>query len=106
VAFRTNQNENQVNGQPNTYEVKGGYPLVLAGTLPQVTFRSDDITLPPPEPRYIALHAACAKVAHRSGAAEYIDMVMSDMEKIVVLAEDGSSARVLARALQFCVDTA
>jgi hypothetical protein len=104
-VFRTNTSQNQVNSQPNTYQVKGIYPFFLVGTLPQVTFHSDDPILLPPDPRYIALHAACAKVAHMSGASEYIEMVMKDMEK-TVLAEDGSSARLLARALQLCVDTA
>jgi hypothetical protein len=48
---------------------------------------------------YLALHVACAKVAHMSGAA---DTVMRDMEDIKVLAADGSSAKVLALALQLC----
>jgi hypothetical protein len=46
------------NGPPHTYNVRGQDWVVLAGTLPQVTFRSDDPSLPPPNPRYLALHVA------------------------------------------------
>ena len=98
--------EIQANGPPHTYNVRGRDWAVLAGTLSQVTFRSDDPSLPPPNPRYLALHAACAKVAFMSGAAEHIDMIMRDMEDIKVLAADGSSAQVLALALQLCMATA
>ena len=51
--------------------------------------------LPPPDPRYLKLHAACAKVAHLSGAGEYIDNVLRDTETTRVLAKDGSSADLL-----------
>ena len=98
--------EIQANGPPHTYNVRGRDWAVLAGTLSQVTFRSDDPSLPPPNPRYLALHAACAKVAFMSGAAEHIDMIMRDIEDIKVLAADGSSAEVLALALQLCMATA
>ncbi|KAF8340155.1 hypothetical protein F5887DRAFT_919553 [Amanita rubescens] len=56
--------------------------------------------------RYLALHAACTKVAFMSGTAEHIDMVMRDIEDIKVLAADGSSAKVLAHALQTCAANA
>lgn len=70
----------------------------LADTLPLVRFTTST-ELPAPSPRYIALYAACTKVAHLSGASEYIDMVIRDMEGTRVLANDGSSADVLAHAL-------
>ena len=92
--------------KPHTYNVKGRDWAVVVGTRSQVTFGSDDPSLPPPDARYLALHAACAKVAFMSGAAEHIDMVMRDMEDIKVLAADGSSANVLALALQLCAATA
>ena len=45
------------------------------------------------------MHAACAKVAHLSGAREYIDTVDRDIDTTRVLARDGSSARVLVDAM-------
>ncbi|KZP20503.1 hypothetical protein FIBSPDRAFT_742124, partial [Athelia psychrophila] len=48
-----------------------------------------------PDPRYLKLHAACAQVAHLSGAAKYIDNILRDLEEIRVLANDGSSADLL-----------
>lgn len=54
-----------------------------------------------PDPDLIALHAVCARVAHMSGAAEYIDMLERDAEETTVLASDGSSAYLLHGLLNF-----
>lgn len=48
-----------------------------------------------PNPKLLALHAACARVAHMSGAAEAFDELERDVEDTRVLASDGSSARLL-----------
>ncbi len=55
--------------------------------------------LPLPDARFLALHAACCKVAHMSGAAERIEKVVRDMGELQVLAEDGGSADVLIYAM-------
>lgn len=63
-----------------------------------ITFSTPDAdTLPVPAPRYLQLHAVCARVAHLSGAAEYVLDVLDRVESgdTVVLAEDGSDAHVL-----------
>ncbi|KAM6503553.1 hypothetical protein JOM56_000496, partial [Amanita muscaria] len=52
-----------------------------------------------PSRDYLALHAACAKVAHLSGAAEYMDSMFTDMEEMPVLSNDDSSAAVLEHAI-------
>jgi hypothetical protein len=65
-----------------------------------VAFTSRDKKLPLPDPRYLRIHAACAKVAHLSGAAEYIDVIFRDMEDTRVLATNGSSAELLSYALR------
>jgi len=59
----------------------------------------DPVKLPLPCSDYLALHAACAKVAHLSGAAECIDRLDADLDKTFVLAEDGTSAAVLDHAI-------
>lgn len=48
-----------------------------------------------PNPQLLALHAACARVVHMSGAAEAFDEVEREVEKTMVLAWDGSSAHLL-----------
>jgi hypothetical protein len=46
-----------------------------------VTFTtSDPVLLPLPSPQLLALHAACAQVAHLSGAREFIDKEMKEVE--------------------------
>ena len=52
-----------------------------------------------PSVHYLRLHAVCARVAHKSGAAMYIEELARDIARLTVLAEDGSSAGVLAAAL-------
>ncbi|KAK0444206.1 uncharacterized protein EV420DRAFT_1768324 [Desarmillaria tabescens] len=75
-----------VDNQPNTYTVVS------------------TLALPLPSPAYLAIHAACCRVAHLSGAAEYVEKVLQEEEEIreqvgsmCVLAEDGSSMDLLER---------
>ena len=65
-----------------------------------VTFSTPDPEkLPLPKPAYLHLHATCAKVAHLSGASEYIEKALIDLEEICVLAEDGGSSHLLNEAI-------
>ena len=65
-----------------------------------VTFTSrDPEKLPLPSPEYLAIHAACARVAHLSGAGEHIDKVLRELEDNKVLSKDGASAEALEHAL-------
>jgi hypothetical protein len=47
--------------------------------------------LPLPSPELLALHATCCKVAHLSGAGEFIDRVYDSAEEMGVLADDDGS---------------
>lgn len=68
---------------------------------PTVTFMSlDPERLPLPSPLYLRLHAAAARVAHLSGAREYVNKILLDMEETKVLSSDGSSALLLTEALE------
>jgi len=68
--------------------------------------------LPLPVPRFIALHAACAKVAHTPGAADYTDTLCDEWEGAREPSGDGSSvdmfhqklhlAQILAQCMQIC----
>jgi hypothetical protein len=86
---------------PNQYRVCAADPIDLRGVVSQVvTFTSPDlINLPLPSPRYLGLHAACARVTHLSGAGGYIEAVLRDLEERWELANDGSTADALKFAL-------
>ena len=60
---------------------------------------SDPAKLPIPSPKLIALHAACSKVAHLSGAGAYIDKLDRDADDLDVLAGDGGSSDVLTHVI-------
>ncbi|KIJ49955.1 hypothetical protein M422DRAFT_65849 [Sphaerobolus stellatus SS14] len=64
-----------------------------------IHFQSRRADLPLPDPCYLALHAACAKIQHLSGAAEYLSKVFNDIADLKVLAKDGGSADVLYHAI-------
>ena len=60
-----------------------------------VDFTSEFQEAPPPDPRLLALHAICARVAHVSGAAEFFDQLQWNADEMEVLTSDGSSASLL-----------
>ena len=69
--------------------------LHVDGDRLSVTFTSNNKDARLPDPRLLALHAACARAVRMSGAAEVIDEFERDVEETRVLASDGSSARLL-----------
>jgi hypothetical protein len=71
--------------------VRGKYAAYTMGIQNLITLPTNR-SLPAPDPRYLKLHAASAQVAHLSGAGEYIDNILRDMETTRVLAKDGSSS--------------
>ena len=90
-------------GQPvNTYFIRTVTRFRSVITT-EITFTSPDPELELPDPRYLKLHAAICKVAHMSGAAEYMDKHDRDLEELYVLAPDGSSAELFTAHLQRCV---
>ena len=95
--------------QPDSYEVCVPDPLSKIylrmykdfgrlrddGNRLSVKFSLNNLGARLPNPKLLALHAACARVAHMSGAAEAFDELERDVEETRVLAFDGSSARLL-----------
>ncbi|KAI0363225.1 hypothetical protein BV20DRAFT_907939, partial [Pilatotrama ljubarskyi] len=78
--------------QPHCYNVchPPRTASIFVATLPRrVQFVSHRADLPVPNPRYLNVHATCCRIAHMSGAADYIDRILRDMEEAKVLAEDG-----------------
>lgn len=47
-------------------------------------------TIDPPNPRLLSVHRAIARIMNLSGAGEYIESILRDMEEVVVRA-DGST---------------
>ncbi|KAJ7816199.1 hypothetical protein B0H14DRAFT_2845104 [Mycena olivaceomarginata] len=101
----------EVIGEPNTYDVCAAKPSFFTRTVGppdrRVTFKVDpDVEAacrannkPVPALPSPTLLAACSHVAHMSGAAEQIDQVLRDLEDTRVMAEDGSTADLLASRL-------
>ena len=56
---------------------------------------SDPKNLPVPARDLLALHAIFCKVAHLSGATEYIDEIYCDADNLGVLSADGTSGDIL-----------
>ncbi|KAK0501430.1 hypothetical protein EDD18DRAFT_1458934 [Armillaria luteobubalina] len=66
-----------VEGQSNTYRIEVLFPGMLSN-IPEnpVTFTSNEPNLPLPSPVLLALHRACTRVAHLSGADQYVDELL------------------------------
>ncbi|KAJ3864964.1 hypothetical protein EV359DRAFT_39896 [Lentinula novae-zelandiae] len=75
------------------------YITLLRNISSFTSFTTINPSIPLPDPALLALHATCAKVAHLSGAGEYIDRVQKYFDRLEVLAEDGGSSDVIFHAL-------
>ncbi|KAF8188995.1 hypothetical protein BJ912DRAFT_1042377 [Pholiota molesta] len=90
----------------NTYTLESARAYDLRDYPATVTLRTPDpVLLPLPSPRYLAIHAACARVAQYSGAAELIGRVYQEMDEgrsrgSGGLDPGGGSGGVLERALR------
>ncbi|KXN80817.1 hypothetical protein AN958_07253 [Leucoagaricus sp. SymC.cos] len=84
----------------NRYKLEASDPFFLRSYPEFVIFTTPDPEkLPVPSPTYLAIHAACAKVAHLSGAAVCIDKFYQDMEDQKTLDPNGASAGTLEHAI-------
>lgn len=84
----------------NKYKIEAAWDFMLRGCPEYVTFTTPDPEkLPVPSRVYLGIHAACARVAHLSGAAECIDKFYSDMDDSTTLDPDGASAMMLEHAI-------
>ncbi|KZV75206.1 hypothetical protein PENSPDRAFT_103033 [Peniophora sp. CONT] len=67
----------------NTYRVESiNVSYLLSVSQNPVTFTSTDPALPLPNPEYLELHRACARVFHLSGVDEYIEGVIQREESL------------------------
>ncbi len=70
----------------------------------------DPEALPLPSSAYLGIHAAWCRIAHMSGAAEYVEMEIREYKEIRVrvermghLAQDGSSADIVTRYMDAAI---
>ena len=84
---------------PHTYNIRVRHACFLNNLPTSVSLTSAVAELPLPDPRYLALHAACAKVAPFPGPAKHIHKSFRELEDTKVLASNGSSAEALQFAL-------
>lgn len=89
----------------NTYEIHHAPDTNIALINPSATFQDVTttyegrvVTIPAPDPRLLALHAACAQIAHMSGAAEHLEEFYRDTDPIAVMTEP-NAAQELTRVL-------
>ena len=84
----------------NNYKLEAAEPFILNGYPEYVTFKTPDtVKFPVPSAVYLSIHAACAKVAHLSGAGACIDKFYRDMDDSTTLDPNGVSAEMLEHAI-------
>lgn len=79
--------------EAHTYQINTFLPpTILRGLVPvtRTLFLTESRNIDPPLPRLLALHRAIAHILYLSGAGEYIDKILEDMEAKAARA-DGST---------------
>lgn len=80
--------------EPHTYRVGSFHKPVVSRNLGLPVIRTlsttPNQTIDPPLPRFFAIHNAIAHILHLSGAGDYIDKVLKDVEEKAIQV-DGST---------------
>ncbi|KAI0423937.1 hypothetical protein F5Y09DRAFT_336188 [Xylaria sp. FL1042] len=80
--------------EPHTYQINTFYDRRLmrnlAFPITRTLYLTDDRSVDPPSPRLLAVHRAIAYILHLSGAGEYIDKLLRDIDEEGIKA-DGST---------------
>lgn len=107
---KINRAENGVSLDPAMHMVFRDLSLCFDSTSNKLRFPGAETVsfvsrseVPVPDPRYLALHAACAKVLHKTGMTSILEEIIDDLERTPVLLSDGSSAHLLRHALEMIV---
>ena len=86
--------------EDNKYKLESSDQVFLRDYPQYVTFMTPDpVKYPVPSRTYLGIHAACAKVAHLSGAGERIDKFNRELEDSRTLDPDGGSVDMLEHAI-------
>ena len=80
---------------PNRYKARGSLPdytFTTGESSYDVEFRTEhESGVNPPDPEFIKIHAAFARVLYKSGAGQYFNKVEYDAEELGELSTDGKS---------------
>ncbi|KAK2785867.1 hypothetical protein FQN53_007243 [Emmonsiellopsis sp. PD_33] len=73
-------------GQEDTYRIDKFLPPALLPTIPvtRTLYLADNGSIDPPSSRLLAIHRAIAHILHLSGAGDYIDKILRDIEELGV----------------------
>ena len=71
--------------QDNTYAIRAKHNGMVRRDNP-ITLTSQHADLPLPNRTFLAIHAACCRIANLSGARIYIEEIFDNMEEMGVLA--------------------
>ncbi|KAG8731313.1 hypothetical protein FRC11_004537, partial [Ceratobasidium sp. 423] len=69
-----------VEGAKNRYHIRRREFYIEQDLPLMITFSNGSTGLPLPDPRYLAIHAACARVAQSTGATKYIAGILHNTE--------------------------
>ncbi|KAM3501172.1 hypothetical protein MY10362_005769 [Beauveria mimosiformis] len=75
--------------QANTYRINTFLPAAIHNFLPvtRELFLTEDRTIEPPSPRFLAIHRAIAHILHLSAAGAFIDTILNDFDQRAVRAD-------------------
>ncbi|RDX41752.1 hypothetical protein OH76DRAFT_1302753, partial [Lentinus brumalis] len=90
----------EVEGKKDFYRIQVAPRVQQVAHFPQEVQFVTHHNLALPDAKYLRIHAACCRIAHLSGAAEYLDDIHRRMERDPVLLEGGESADVLHYVLR------
>ena len=83
LGIFTPRTEGLQGDQDNTYAIRARHKAWLRSCRDNpITLTSQHPDLPLPNPTFLAIHAACCRIADLSGAGEYIKNILVDMEDI------------------------
>lgn len=76
----------------NTYRIDKFLPAVAHPMIPvtRELHLTNDRSIDPPSARLLAIHRAIAHILHLSGAGEYIDKILDDMEDLGACEKGGT----------------
>jgi hypothetical protein len=94
LGIFTPRTEGVQDDQDNTYAIRARHEEILLSCRDNpITLTSQHPDLPLPNRTFLAIHAACCRIADLSGATNYIDKTLDDMED----SQDSNSIGVLAK---------
>ncbi|KAK4443399.1 hypothetical protein QBC34DRAFT_311100 [Podospora aff. communis PSN243] len=80
---------------PNTYQIQTFLPFLAEGRFPITRTLFAHPSIDPPSERLLALHSAMSHILHLSGAGDYVQAMLNNMETGVVQSDGSTQLGVL-----------